>query len=276
MPEPATLVANDVTRSVGGFKLEGTRLDVRPGEHLGLLGPNGSGKTTLVGLLSGEARPDAGVVTVNGQDIRSIEPGRLATLRAVLGDSADTRLPFDVRSVVAMGRYPHRHDPSVSAEDDRRSVESALERADISHLADRTHATLSTGERSRVAFARVLAQETPIFLLDEPAASLDIGHTELVLREARLAAKAGATVVSVIHDLNAAAQHCTSLCLLDRGRVVALGSPWEVLDEKLLSRVYGTGLRVVPNPYLEVPLVLVEGLSARRRPPADDSSVPGP
>ncbi len=275
MPDPTTLVADAVTRSVGEFKLEGIRLEVRPGEHLGLLGPNGSGKTTLVGLLAGEARPEAGVVTIDGQDIQSIEPGRLATLRAVLGESADTRLPFDVRNVVTMGRYPHRHDPKVSSEDDRRSVESALERADISHLADRTHATLSTGERSRVAFARVLAQDTPVLLLDEPAASLDIGHTEVVLREARLAAESGATVVSVIHDLNAAAQHCTTLCLLDRGRVVAQGTPWEVLDEELLTQVYGTGLRVVPHPYREVPLVLVEGFSAKRRPPAGGSSVPG-
>lgn len=257
MPEPTTLVADDVTRSVGRFRLEAVRIEVEPGEHLGLLGPNGSGKTTLIGLLAGETRPHKGVVTIGGEPVHDIEPGRLATLRAVLGDSSERRLPFDVRTVVAMGRYPHRHDPSVSAEDDRDTVESALQRADVAHLADRVHANLSTGERSRVAFARVIAQETPVILLDEPAASLDIGHTELVLKEARLAAESGSTVVSVIHDLNAAARHCTTLCLLDQGRVVARGSPWEVLAGDLLSRVYRTRLRVIPHPDRETPLVLV-------------------
>ncbi len=257
MPDATTLVANDVTQSIDEFRLEGVRLEVRPGEHLGLLGPNGSGKTTLVGLLAGENHPQTGVVTIGEEDVRGVEPGRLATLRAVLTDSADARLPFDVRTVVAMGRYPHRHDPTVSADDDRRLVESAMRRADVSHLAERVHGTLSTGERSRVAFARVLAQDTPVLLLDEPAASLDIGHTELVLEEAKLAAASGATVVSVIHDLNAAARHCTTLCLLDRGRVVAEGSPWEVLDGELLSRVYRTPLRVIPHPDREIPLVLL-------------------
>ena len=145
-------------------------------------------------------------------------------------------------------------------------------RADVAHLADRIHGTLSTGERSRVAFARVLAQETPIVLLDEPAASLDIGHTELVLHEASREAEKGASVVSVIHDLNAAARHCTTLCLLDRGRVVAVGTPWEVLDERLLSQVYQTSIRVVPHPYREVPLVLPGDLSGKELPRVDGSS----
>lgn len=257
MPDPTSLVAKDATWTIGGFRLEGVRLEVGPGDHLGLLGPNGSGKSTLVGLLAGEIRPQTGAVTIGGDEVHTVEPGRLAMLRAVLTDSTDARLPFDVRTVVAMGRYPHRHDPMVSAHDDRSSVESAMRRADVSHLAERVHGTLSTGERSRVAFARVLAQETPVLLLDEPAASLDIGHTELVLREARLAAESGAAVVSVIHDLNAAARHCTRLCLLDGGRVVAEGSPWEVLDGELLSRVYRTGLRVIPHPDRKTPLVLI-------------------
>jgi iron complex transport system ATP-binding protein len=270
MPEPVWLIAQGVGLSLGDFRLEGIRLEVGPGDHLGLLGPNGSGKTTLIGLLAGERAQHEGTVVLGDEEVQRIHPGRLATLRAVLGDAADRRLPFSVRSVVEMGRYPHRHDPTVTPDADRRSVESAMERADVSHLADRIHGTLSTGERARVAFARVLAQDAPVLLLDEPAASLDIGHSELILREATLAAEAGRTVVSVIHDLNAAAHHCTTLCLLEQGRIVAMGSPWEVLTEELLSRVYDTRLRVVPHPYRDCPLVVVEGVSrSGRKPPPD-------
>jgi iron complex transport system ATP-binding protein len=127
-------------------------------------------------------------------------------------------IPFTVRSIVEMGRHPHRHDPPLTKADDRRAVEEAMLRTGVGELAERVYATLSSGERLRVFLARVLAQEAPIVLLDEPTANLDVGHSETVLAEAKALSRASHTVVSVFHDLNAAAFYCDRICLLAEGR----------------------------------------------------------
>ena len=135
-------------------------------------------------------------------------------------------------------------------------VASALEETDTGHLAERRYPTLSGGEQTRVSFARVLAQQTPVILLDEPGGALDIKHQELVMATLRGLADAGAAVVAVLHDLNLAARYADRVGLMNRGSLVALAPTQEVLRTELLSEVYEHPVVVVPHPRLDCPLVL--------------------
>jgi iron complex transport system ATP-binding protein len=229
-------------------------LAVTGGELVGLVGPNGAGKSTLLAALAGDVSPDAGRVEVAGRPAAAWPARDLARHRAVLPQRAEVRFPFTAAEVVAMGRAPwvgteaERHDEDVVAE--------AMEATDVVHLAERREPTLSGGERARVALARVLAQQTPVLLLDEPTAALDLHHQQLVLRLARAHADAGGAVVVVLHDLGLAAAHADRLVVLEAGRMVADGAPDAVLDPDLLSRVYAHPIDVLPHPRTGAPLVL--------------------
>jgi iron complex transport system ATP-binding protein len=132
-----------------------------------------------------------------------------------------------------------------------------MHRTGVAPFADRVFATLSKGEQLRVVLARVLAQDASIVLLDEPTAGLDVGNSENVLAEATALARSGHTLISVFHDLNAAAFHCDRICLLSGGRVVLTGSVREVVRSDVLTEVYNQRLEVVQHPYRDCPLVLV-------------------
>jgi iron complex transport system ATP-binding protein len=135
-------------------------------------------------------------------------------------------------------------------------VDSAMERTDVLHLARRIMSSLSSGEQQRVGLARVIAQETPVILLDEPTSSLDIGHQETVMRALRSLADDGTAIVVVLHDINLASAHSDRIMLLSAGRAAATGSPSEVLTSERLSSVYKQPMRVVDHPHRDCPLVL--------------------
>ncbi len=257
MSEPL-IEARGVTYRAGkALLVDGVDFSAAPGEVVGILGPNGAGKTILLGLLAGDLLPSEGEVLIGGRNTREATPLELARMRAVHGDYVTSDVPFTARAVVAMGRHPYRGDPDNTPRADAAAVEAAMERTSTRHLGGRIVATLSTGERARVLLARALAQETPLLLLDEPTASLDVGHGEHILAEASRLAADGACVVAVFHDLNEAARHAHRLMLMDGGRVVASGESREVLQADLLSRVYGHRLEVVEHPFLDCPLVVV-------------------
>ncbi len=237
-------------RAVGiGVAIEGrdiladVDLEVAAGEVVVLVGPNGAGKSTLLGVLSGDVTPSSGHVELDDQPVARRSARDLARLRAVQLQKQGLAFGFRVREVVAMGRSPWRR---TEAEDrDEVVVTDSLARADVTHLAARLFPTLSGGEQARTSFARLLAQETPLMLLDEPTAALDIRHQEQLLGEARRAAEAGAAVVVVLHDLSLAAAYADRVCVLAEGRVRADGPPAEVLTGELLTEVYGHPVDVV-------------------------------
>jgi iron complex transport system ATP-binding protein len=227
------------------------------GELVAIIGPNGAGKSTLLALLAGDLPASAGTVAVKHLPIGDIPPPDLSLLRALLGQGIPADIPFTAAAVVAFGRYPHRRDPANSSTRDRKIIAEAMQRTDTAHLADRTFATLSGGERTRVSLARVFAQDTPIVLLDEPTTALDPAHEEHVMSEARrLARQDGKTVITVLHDLNAAAAYADRIVLMADATVRSAGRPEEVLQEGLLTEVYGHPMKVVDHPYRGCPLVL--------------------
>jgi iron complex transport system ATP-binding protein len=256
MTDP-TVVAREVSYRVRGASLV-SAVDFRasPGELVVIIGPNGAGKSTLLGLLSGNLSPSEGEVTLNGADVSSAAPADLALERAILTQREAMDIPFTARQVVEMGRFPHRRDPDNAAEVDQSVVTEAMTLTDTRQFADRVFATLSKGEQTRVSLARVLAQAAPVLFLDEPTTALDVGHAERIMEQAVSQARAGRTVVVVLHDLNAAAVHGDRIVLMSGGVVVADGSSHDVLRAELLSDIYGQPMTVVDHPFRECPLVL--------------------
>jgi iron complex transport system ATP-binding protein len=251
------MMARSVGFSVGDATLvTGVDLEVASGEVVALIGPNGAGKSTLIGLLGGDLSPVTGSVALCGDPLTALHRGDLALARAVLTQRVPADIPFTAVEVVGMGRFPHRASPGNTRARDDEMVERSMRQTDTIPFARRIYATLSAGERTRVSLARVLAQDTPVVLLDEPTTALDIASQQRIMRVVESLADAGRAVVCVLHDLNAAAAHADRLVLMHEGRIVETGTPEEVLDDALLSAVYGEPMTVVPHPFLDIPLVL--------------------
>ncbi len=217
-----------------------------------LVGPNGAGKSTLVAALAGDLASCRDRVTLDGQPLRQWKAKPLARKRAVLTQDHTVRFMFSVREVVAMGRLPHPADPSR----DEQIIDQSIAKADIDHLQPRNVQTLSGGEASRTAFARVLAQDTPVVMLDEPTAALDLYHQERLLHDLWQLARQGACVIAVLHDLNLAAAYADRIVMMAAGRVVADGSPAAVLQQETIESVYRQRVLVLKHPTRGTPLVV--------------------
>lgn len=269
-----------VVRAGAAELLRGVDLEVVPGEVLAIVGPNGAGKSTLLRTLAGDRSLSAGTVTMDGRPLAGWSLAERALRRAVIGADEELAFPWKAAEVVMLGRIPqHGGDPGPL---DHAIVARLLADVDALELADRTHPTLSSGERQRIALARALAQLWPDdlppdapwteaarpgaaapagggaawLLLDEPTANLDLRHQALALRLLRARAALGAGILVILHDLNLAAAHADRIAILDHGRIVALGAPADVLRTDLLARVFGLPMVVVPHPDLPHPLVI--------------------
>ncbi len=237
----------DVTVELGGDPVvEGVTHDVESGTFLGLVGPNGAGKTTLLRTVNAILSPTNGEVFVGDDRIHDL--GSRAASRRVATVPQETTLSFafSVRAVVEMGRNPHRS--RLHRSDDNHIVQSALERAAVADLADRPITNVSGGERQRVLVARALAQDAPVFVLDEPTASLDVNHQVRTLELVRGLVDEGRTVLAAIHDLDLAARYCDELALLDDGELRAAGPPDAVLTEERLEAVFDVPVTIDHNP----------------------------
>ncbi|MBO3760575.1 ABC transporter ATP-binding protein [Ciceribacter sp. L1K22] len=221
--------------------LDGVSFETRPGEMLGLLGPNGSGKTSLLRLIAGLKTPHAGRVLIEGRDIRETARRAIAQRVAFVEQHAATNANLQVVDVVKLGRFPHRWMFAGWTAADDVAVEEALERAGMSAKRHDGWQSLSGGEKQRAHIARALAQSPRELILDEPTNHLDVQHQIGLLR---LVAGLPVTSIIALHDLNHAAMFCDRLIVLNHGRIVAFGSPEDVLTEDLLRRVFAVDARV--------------------------------
>ncbi len=235
-----TLVLNRVGAALGGVPvLHDVSAEWAPGQFVALVGPNGAGKTTLLRAIAG-LLPCTGAVTWSNEAVATMPPRLRARRFAYLPQGHAAHWPLPVRDIVALGRIPHGHpDPARLPDADRAMVAHAMVQTGVSALADRAVTTLSGGERARVALARVLAVQAPVILADEPTASLDPQYQLAIMALLADAARAGALVVAVTHDLGLAARHADAVLVLDQGRMAAAGPPAEALDDAVLRRVFG-------------------------------------
>jgi len=225
------------------------------GSLVGLVGPNGAGKTTVLRTVKGTLDPDRGTVRVDGEPIADRSAKEVGRLVASTPQGTALSFGFSVRQTVEMGRTPHLGRFDRIDEADRQAVERAMERASVAQFADRPFTSLSGGERQRVLLARALAQETPVLLLDEPTASLDINHAVRTLELVRTLVEDGKTAVAAIHDLNLAARYCDELVLLAGGGIRAAGRPVDVLTSDTLRDAFAAETLVTTQPGTDAPLV---------------------
>lgn len=203
--------------------------------RIGIIGPNGSGKSTLLRCLVGVTRPTSGLVTFNGIDVR-----RTRGVFAYLPQRAtvDWEHPVRVRDVVTMGRYTHRRAFTRLCAKDHDAIDEALTKVGLEQLANTRVGELSGGQQQRMFLARALAQQAAVLVLDEPYAALDPASVAIMERELDTAARNGALVVIVSHDLSSLRSRFDAVVLLNN-RVVATGRPDEVVSPELLAGVYG-------------------------------------
>ncbi|MCB1256076.1 MAG: heme ABC transporter ATP-binding protein [Microthrixaceae bacterium] len=251
--EGPLIVAAGVETRVGSKQLIGP-LDftLNAGELVVLLGPNGAGKSTLLTALAGDHRT-AGDLEICGHPSHRSTLMQLARQRAVLPQNPTISFPFRVHEVVAMGRTPW---DKTSDLDDAEVIESAMEATEVVHLRDRVVSSLSGGEQARVAVARIFAQRTPIILMDEPTAAMDLRHQERTFDHLRELCDDGAGVVVVVHDLGIAGAHADRILVMDQGLIAIAGTPENPLDTAVLSEVYRHRIDVIESPDLAYPLLV--------------------
>lgn len=243
----------------GGDVLSDVSLRLAPGDFVAVAGPNGSGKSTLIRAMSRVLRPRRGVATLDGSDLYELPARRSAQAIAVLPQETPLDFEFSCEEIVLMGRAPHLGRFETETERDRAVVREAMERTSTWDLRHRSIVDLSGGERQRVLLARAFAQEPRILLLDEPTSHLDLSFQVQILRLVRtLRDEKKTAILASLHDLNQASTYADRIVLLSRGRVVATGTPKEVLTEAVLRSVFGDELTVRPHPDTGAPLVLVK------------------
>ena len=222
-----------------------------------IIGPNGCGKSTLLKCLARVLPVQAGTITVAGHDVQTIKRRELARLLSFLPQAPDCPAGLRVADLVARGRHPHQSFFHQWSPRDDTVVHRALAQAGISHLADRFTDALSGGQRQRVWLAMILAQDTDTIVLDEPTTYLDLSAAIDVLRLiTQLKQELGRTIIMVAHDLNLAARYSDELIVMNQGRIIAHGTPHDVITPELLRDAFTLEAQILPDPITGGPLIV--------------------
>ncbi|MVA12143.1 ATP-binding cassette domain-containing protein [Agrobacterium vitis] len=235
---------------------------VPDGSFTVIVGPNACGKSTLLRALSRLLVPAAGQVILDGRSIADLAAKDVARRLSLLPQASIAPEGITVADLVARGRYPHQSFFRQWSKADEEAVIAAMEATRVTELSGRLVDELSGGQRQRVWIAMVLAQETPILLLDEPTTYLDIAHQiELMDLLADLNGQ-GRTVVTVLHDLNHACRYASHLIAMKGGDIVAEGRPSAIVTERLVEDVFGLSSVIIPDPVTNTPLIVPKGRQA--------------
>jgi ferric enterobactin transport system ATP-binding protein len=239
-----------------------TELSVRipDGSFTVIIGPNACGKSTLLRALSRLLKPAAGQVHLDGRAISSYPAKEVARRMGLLPQTSLAPDGITVADLVARGRHPHQKLLRQWSEEDERAVLDAMDATGVTDLSSRLVDELSGGQRQRVWVAMVLAQQTPLLLLDEPTTFLDIAHQIELLELCRdLNRHDGHTLVAVLHDLNHACRYADHIIAMRDGRVIATGPPTDIVTAELVEDVFGLPCRIIEDPVSRTPLVIPLG-----------------
>lgn len=255
------LTASNISVAMHGVKiLDDIGLTIDCGKVVAVIGPNGAGKTSLVKAITGDLPLSGGQVAFNGKALDSYPLEERARQLAMLAQQSELNFPFAVADVVRLGRTPHASGLQV----DNRIVAETLQAVDMGEHAGKLYTWLSGGEKQRVQLARVLAQvwraedaEVRLLVLDEPTASLDVAHTQQLMRVLREMASDGVGVIMNVHDFNIAARYADHIVVLQDGRLEVEGAPVEVITESMMRRIFKVETRILPNPDNGRPMVFI-------------------
>ncbi|MFV0335550.1 MAG: ABC transporter ATP-binding protein [Tropicimonas sp.] len=244
------LEVQDLAFSFGKGKrsIKDVSFELEPGEVLCLLGPNGAGKTTLLRCLTGGLQPSGGRMLLGGDDTTGLPPRDLAQRMAYVPQASQPAFGHKLREMVLMGRSPHMGRFDVPGPADHERAEAALARLGIAHLADRSFAAVSGGERQLCLLARALAQEARILVLDEPAASLDFGNQIKLLEVISELSRDGFGILMVTHHPDHALQVGNRFLALKAGVIHAAGTVSRMTEPGYLTDLYGADIEVIRDP----------------------------
>lgn len=243
----------------GRVLLEPLTLALPAGKVVGLIGHNGSGKSTLVKLLARQQPASSGTIRFEGKSLKDWGDRPFARKVAYLPQQTPAACGMLVKELVALGRYPWHGALGRFGQTDRYKVSEAMALTDVEPFADRLVDTLSGGERQRVWLAMLVAQDAECLLLDEPISALDVAHQiEVLSLVHRLSTERGLGVVVVLHDVNMAARFCDEIIALHSGRLIARGTPADIMTPEKLQAVYGVSMAVMPHPVSGVPVSFVQ------------------
>ncbi|WP_067488023.1 ABC transporter ATP-binding protein [Actinomadura hibisca] len=240
----------------GLVAVDGVDLTVPTGRVVAIVGPNGCGKSTLLRAMARVHRPLDGRITVGGHDVWAMRPRQAAHHVTLLPQAPVAPEGITVAGLVAYGRHPHQGLFRQWSREDERIVAEAMTATGVTDLADRRVDQLSGGQRQRAWLAMTLAQQTPVTLLDEPTSALDLGHSVEVLDLVRTVARDGRTIVMVLHDIASAARYADVLVAMRAGKVIACGSPKEIVDSALIRTLYDIDADVLSAPGDGAPVVV--------------------
>lgn len=226
------------------------------GKVTAIVGPNGCGKSTLLNALSRVHLPSSGGILLDGQDIHRLPSRSVARKLALLPQETSAPDGITVSELIRFGRHPHQGLFKQWQQDDRSAIEFALQAASLETFGDRLLDTLSGGQRQRAWIALSIAQETPLLLLDEPTSALDLGHQIEVFDLIQSLAKAGKTIVMVVHDLAMAARYADHLIAMKDGQIVAQGNPKEVITAEILDQLYEIQCDLIEDPTTGTPILI--------------------
>lgn len=251
----------DIRSVVTGYEdriiLDDLSLSLKKGAISTIIGENGCGKSTLLKTIGRILRPKSGTVMVGEHNVHTTNTREIAKIIGMLPQSPKAPGGLTVREIVEYGRFPHKKSSRKLSAEDKAIVDETLAKTDLSELQDRSISALSGGQRQRVWIAMVLAQQTDIILLDEPTTYLDMAYQLEVLNLIReLNRERGITVVMVLHDINQASRFSDELIMLREGRVLAQGTPAEVMTKEVLRRVFDIDALLTVLPDTDIPVCL--------------------
>lgn len=257
LSQPAPLRSDGATLSYDKRIIaENLSVDIPAGSFTAIIGPNACGKSTLLRAMAGLLTPSSGQILLDGKAIASLSSREIAFRLGLLPQTAIAPEGITVAELVARGRYVHQRLFRQWSADDRAAVDDALRLTDVAELAERRVEHLSGGQRQRVWIAMVLAQQTPLILLDEPTTYLDIAHQIDVLNLLHELNLDGRTVVAVLHDLNHAARFASHIIAMKAGQVIVSGAPADVITASNVAEVFGLATEIIADPVTGKPMVV--------------------
>ncbi|MFO7886710.1 MAG: ABC transporter ATP-binding protein [Eubacteriales bacterium] len=219
-------------------------IHIKNKEFIGIIGPNGSGKSTFLKCVYRVLKKYNGGIRLDGKDLSEYSIKKTAKMMSVVSQHNNDQFDFSVLDIVMLGRSPHKKFLERDNKTDYDIVYESLDQVGMKNFAERSYSSLSGGEKQRIILARALAQKTKCLILDEPTNHLDIKHKLQIMG---IVKKLDITVISAIHDLNTAALYCDKIYALKSGKVIADGTPEEVLTEKVIRDLYGVNCKVVQD-----------------------------